>query len=87
MVGVKTNNIESLLSLFSSDVQYFPPNHPTISGKDALGRWFVSYFNYYENISERLSVRNVQVAGDIAYVTCNYSFLATKILEIGSVLM
>lgn len=77
MVGIKTNNIEQLLAMFTSDVQYFPPNHTALSGKDALGRWFVSYFNYYENISEKLSVRDVQVAGDIAYVTCNYQFLGT----------
>lgn len=77
IAGIRSKNIELLLSLFTSDVQYFPPNHTALSGEEALGRWFLSYFNYYDNISERLWVKDVRVAGDFAYVTCNYSFIGT----------
>lgn len=77
MAGIRTTDIELLLSLFTSDIKYLPPNQAALSGKEALSRWFLSYFNYYDNISERLWVKDVQVAGDFAYVTCNYSFLGT----------
>jgi len=77
MVAINTTNIERLIPLFSDDIQYFPPDNTALSGKEALTRWFLSYFNYYENISERLWTKDVKVAGDHAYV--NYGLQGKNI--------
>lgn len=76
MVAIKTANIEGLLSYESDNVRYFPPNQPSFSGKENLRKWFLAYFNYYDNISERIWIRDLAARGDYAYLICDYSVSA-----------
>jgi ketosteroid isomerase-like protein len=73
MVAIKSSDIERLLPLFSEDIRYYPPNQPALSGRENLSSWFLEYFNYYKNLSERLSIKEIKVSGDFAYLTCNYT--------------
>lgn len=69
--AISTSNIEAVLSGESESIVYYPPNQPSFSGKENLRNWLLTYFNYY-NPSEVLLSRNIQVRGDLAYVSCNY---------------
>lgn len=76
MVAIKTANIEGLLSYESNNIRYFPPNQSSFSGKDNLRKWFLEYFNYYDNISEKIWIKDLEARGDYAYIICNYSISA-----------
>lgn len=73
MIAIKSADMERLLPLFSRDIRYYPPNQPSLSGIENLSSWFLEYFNYYKNLSERLSIKEIKVSGDFAYLTCNYT--------------
>lgn len=73
--AIKKADVEAILSGYSDDIIYCPPNQPAFSGKENLRRWLLAYFNYY-NPSEFLLERDIKVRGDLAYVTCNYNFKA-----------
>jgi len=76
MSDIKTANVEGLLAYDSEDIRYFPPNQPSFSGKDNLRKWFLEYFNYYDNISERIWIRDLAAKGDFAYIICDYTVSA-----------
>lgn len=76
MADIRSANIEGLLSYDSDNIRYFPPNQPSFSGKDNLRKWFLTYFNYYDNISEKIWIRDLQANGDFAYIICNYTVSA-----------
>ena len=71
MVAIRKADIERLLSYYSDDIVYLPPNQPSFSGKENLKRWFIAYFNYYSP-SETLLTTDVKIRGDLAYVSCRY---------------
>lgn len=76
-VAVWEANIEKLLSFVSNTVVYLPPNGPSFSGKENLRKWYLDYFNYYSP-SEVLSIQNLGINGDFAYLHCNYSLSAKE---------
>lgn len=70
--AIKAADFEALLSGYSDDVVFNPPNQPAFSGKENLRKWLLAYFNY-SNPSELLLAREIKVRGDLAYLSCNYS--------------
>lgn len=70
--AIKSADIEQVLSYYSDDVSYLPPNQPSFSGKENLRKWFLAYYNYFSP-SERLDLIDFEVFGDFAYLQGKYS--------------
>jgi ketosteroid isomerase-like protein len=70
--AIRTSDIDKLMSCFTDDVIFLPPNQSQLSGKENLMRWFLIYFNYY-NPSETVITQNITVRGNLAYSVCRYS--------------
>jgi ketosteroid isomerase-like protein len=75
MAGIKTADVERLLSQESDDIFYLPPNQPIVSGKEAARKWLVAYFEYFIP-EEKLNLQQVEIKGDYAFVRGNYTWLA-----------
>ncbi|MDA2933709.1 DUF4440 domain-containing protein [Acidobacteria bacterium AH-259-D05] len=59
--------IETLLTIYTVDVIIMPPNQPSVTGRDALRRWFQDFFNQFEVKQFTTSQEEVSVTGDRAY--------------------
>ncbi|MDO9580458.1 MAG: DUF4440 domain-containing protein, partial [Bacteroidales bacterium] len=70
--AIKSPDVEQILSYFSDDVCYLPPNQTSFSGKENLRKWFLAYSNYFSP-SERLDLTDFEVYGDFAYLQGKYS--------------
>jgi ketosteroid isomerase-like protein len=77
-------DIEQLLSLFTDDVIFLPPNQPQFSGKENLRKWFINYFNYCSPV-EHLHISNMNSKGDFAYLVGRYQ-VTLKVKDSGETL-
>lgn len=62
---VSSGNIDSLVSLYTSDVALMPPNEPALSGQDAVRKWSEATFSQV-TMSGRYTSSQVTVSGDWA---------------------
>jgi uncharacterized protein (TIGR02246 family) len=73
-------DIEGILAVNTDDVVWIPPNHPPITGKEALRSWEQDYFDEFA-IQVAFSHEEIVVTGDWAFL--RYSFAATLTLVAG----
>ena len=69
--SINKADIERLLSLFSDDIIFLPPNQQQFSGKGNLRKWFLKYFNYCSPV-EQLYISSMDTKGDFAYLVGRY---------------
>ncbi len=71
-----TNNMDSLLTVYTSDVVFMPPNEPIVNGHDALKKWGDAMFEQV-TINVRYTSSDVNVSGDWAIDQYTGVFTAT----------
>ena len=64
----RTKNVEGLLSLFTEDAVFIPPNEDPLKGKAALKRLFEKWFSTYEEMELKTRIVDVTGMGDAAAV-------------------
>lgn len=62
---VSAGKMDSLLALYTSDVQFMPPGEDAVSGQDGLRKWFEATLAQAA-LSGRYTSSNVTVSGDLA---------------------
>ena len=60
-----TGNMDSLLTVFTSDVAFMPPNEPAVHGQEALRKWGEAMFGQI-TLNGRYTSSEVSVSGDWA---------------------
>lgn len=85
MESIRKADIERLLSLYTDDVVFLPPNQPQFSGKENLRKWFLNYFNYYQP-AEQFHISSLNTKGDNAYLVCTYQ-VSLKVNQSGEQLV
>ena len=59
--------VETLLTFYTVDTIIMPPNQPSVTGRDALRRWFQDFFSQFEVNQFTTSQEDVSVTRDRAY--------------------
>ena len=67
-------DVEGSLAVNTDDVVWIPPNHPPVTGKEALRSWFQDFFDAFA-LQVTASSEEIVVTGDWAFL--RYSFAAT----------
>jgi ketosteroid isomerase-like protein len=61
----------AILQLCTDDVMWIPPNFPAIVGKEAITQWLSGAEVEIRDL--HIANLNIDGAGSVAYLTCNYS--------------
>lgn len=65
MAFVSTSNVDSLVTVYTSDVTFMAPNEPAVQGQDALRKWGEATFGQI-TMTGRYTSSEVSVSGDWA---------------------
>lgn len=65
MALLGTGNMDSLLTVYTSDVAFMPPNEPAVRGQDAVRKWGEAMFGQI-TLNGRYASSEVSVSGDWA---------------------
>ena len=68
-----SGDIDPLVSLFTDDAIFMPPNDTTVYGKDEIRSWWEEYFDFFRVTSSVQTEREVTVAGDQAFDRAAFS--------------
>jgi ketosteroid isomerase-like protein len=69
--AINSNNLESLVAIFTDDVVFLSPNEPAVIGKAAVRAWSAEYLKAYK-IHWDKAVKEFTVAGDWAFERYSY---------------
>jgi uncharacterized protein (TIGR02246 family) len=64
----KTKDVAGMLSLFTEDAVFIPPNEDPIKGRKALKRVFENWFSTFEDMELKTLIVDVTGMGDVAAV-------------------
>jgi len=64
----KTQDVEGMLSLFTEDAVFIPPNEDPLKGKASLRQVFEKWFSTYEDMVLRTKIVDIVGMGDAAAV-------------------
>jgi uncharacterized protein (TIGR02246 family) len=65
--AVRTKNISRLTDMVTDDAIFLPPGLPAIRGKLAVEAMYNSFFPQFSSVEQRVSIEEVEVAGDWAF--------------------
>ncbi|MCB2229816.1 nuclear transport factor 2 family protein [bacterium] len=83
VAAINSNDLDSLLEMFTDDVVFMAPNSPVMEGKQALMPWLEGYLAAYQTHWVK-TVDEFVVAGEWAFERYSYKSTDTS-LEDGSV--
>lgn len=64
--AINSNNLQSLMAMFTDDIVFLSPNEPTVAGKPAVRAWCAAYLKAFK-IHWDKTVSEFIVAGDWAF--------------------
>ena len=68
MLYRKSQDVEGMLSLFTEDAVFIPPNEDPLKGKPSLRRVFEKWFSTYEDMVLKTKIVDIVGMGDAAAV-------------------
>ena len=71
-----SGDLEAWLSYFADDAIVMAPNLPALTGKAAIREWNAPYFEQF-HLHEESDEREVEVAGDWAYIRAHWTWILT----------
>jgi ketosteroid isomerase-like protein len=69
--AINSNNLQSLLAMFSDDVVFLSPNEPVVVGKAAVRAWYAAYLKAFR-IHWDKTAKEFTVAGEWALERYSY---------------
>jgi ketosteroid isomerase-like protein len=69
-------DLEAWLDSFAEDAIVMAPNLPAVTNKLAIGEWYAPYFEQF-HLHEEVDEREVEVAGDWAYIRAHWVWTLT----------
>ncbi len=69
-------DIDTWMSSFAEDAIVMPPNRPALTNKLAIRQWNTPYFEQFD-LHEESDEREVEVAGDWAYIRAHWTWTLT----------
>jgi uncharacterized protein (TIGR02246 family) len=69
-------DLEAWLSSFAEDAIVMAPNLPAVTNKLAIRQWYAPYFEQF-HLHEEVDQREVEVAGDWAYIRAHWIWTLT----------
>jgi len=66
--AMRTKDVARLLEMVTEDVVFLPPGYPPIRGKKNVEAMYHSFFPQFASVEQTVSVEELQVAGDWAFV-------------------
>lgn len=69
-------DLEAWLSTFTEDAIVMAPNLPAVTTKLAIRQWYAPYFEQF-HLHEEVDDREVEVAGDWAYIRAHWTWALT----------
>ena len=75
--AMNSGDVDAWLETIGDDAVNLPPNHPQVTGKEAIRSYIVtSYFERF-NMQLSISVQEVQILGDFAFTNGSFSLSLT----------
>lgn len=71
-----SGDLDAWLGLFADDAIVMVPNLPALTGKAAIRKWNAPYFEQF-HLHEESDEREVEVAGDWAYIRAHWTWTLT----------
>jgi len=68
-----TGDVNGIVSMFSDDAIFMPPNDTTVFGKDEIRSWWEEYFSFFRITSSVQTERDVTPAGDQMFDRSSFS--------------
>lgn len=74
--ATNSGDIEAWLAVYTEDTVVMPPNEPVVVGRDAVRAWAQQMFDQLD-MEDTVSIQEIQVAGDWAFMRATYNFRTT----------
>lgn len=74
LVGLRTNNSDSLMALMAPDVVMMPPGEPALKGSDAVRAWYNQFLTQLRTSDLTITDREVMMGGDWASEVAGYEW-------------
>ena len=68
LTAIRARDIPRLAGLVTDDAVFLPPGFPPIRGKQAVEAMYQSFFPQFTRVEQTVSMEEVQVAGDWAFL-------------------